>query len=142
LAVYFLLFIFGYKLRKPRSLIQKDRFCLNIWLDETCLEWKKSDQNIYSAHEIAQIKPLLNKNNTYERFLFVNKWILNYWPKSVKINEMDVKTISKPGLILNVFEIAAFKLQYLYMKHKITKETVTSHKAIFHPVNQSIKIFS
>ena len=131
LFVYFVLKIINFAVRKPNDTNQKDKLCLNIWLDESALSWSKNDRNIYSAHEIAQIVPIVDKNNIYQSFLQKNVWILDYWPNAVHIerivNKQSLQT--PPKFIENL----AFKIQHLYMKSKITSEKVTMHKAIFHP---------
>ena len=68
--VYGVLKVMGYQLRKPEQKSEKDKLCLNMWLDETSLVWDRKDRNIYTGHEIAQIVPLINKKNIYEKFLF------------------------------------------------------------------------
>ncbi len=110
---------------------QKDKFCLNMWFDRSDLIWPSKSRNIYSAHEIAQIVPLVNKNKTYELFLQKNKWILDYWPKAVRIKKekRSLLTKSSESLIEKIF----YKFQYTYMKSKITREVVTKTRAIFHP---------
>jgi len=142
LAVYLILRIMNSAVRKPNDKDQKDKLCLNIWLDELALSWDKKDRNIYSAHEIAQASPIVNKENIHQRFLQKNRWILDYWPNAVRVNyELRIMNYAKSPLyvILNslflIFEKLAFKIQYLYMKPKITREVVTLHKAVFHPRN-------
>jgi len=142
LATYVVLRIMNYAVRKPNDENQKNKLCLNIWLDESALSWDKKDRNIYSAHEITQASPIVDKENIYQRFLQKNRWILDYWPDAVRVNnELQIMNYAKNPLyvILNslflMIEKLAFKLQYLYMKPKITREIVTLHKAIFHPRN-------
>jgi D-beta-D-heptose 7-phosphate kinase/D-beta-D-heptose 1-phosphate adenosyltransferase len=143
----------GLKVRRPKDDFEKNKLCLNIWMDESDLKWPKSSQNIFSAHEIAQIVPLVNKNNTYERFISRNIWIRKYWNRAVDYRKMerdgDAVTQNKRGTLLETMlsrladplmdfvEKAAFRLQYLYMKGKITRETVTATRALFHPVDWS-----
>ncbi len=129
--VYGILLVMGYQLRKPEQKNEKDKLCLNMWLDETSLVWGRKDRNIYTAHEIAQIVPLVNKNDIYERFLFLNKWILDYWPRAVEIRNLKFE-IGKLNGKRNMIERLSFFIQYLYMKNKITTEIVTNNKAIFH----------
>jgi predicted nucleotidyltransferase len=131
---YLLLKIMNASVRKPKEENQKDKLCLNIWLDESTLSWNKKDRNIYSAHEIAQVIPILNKGNIYQTFLQKNSWILDFWPNSVRIESTKDKKIKSAGTT-GIFEKVAFWLQYKYMKNKITKEKVSLHKAIFHPRN-------
>lgn len=132
LLSFLLLTISGFKMRRHGLMDQKDRLCMNMWLDEHNLVWPEKDRNIFSAHEIIQVKPLLNRNNAYERFLSENKWIKEYWPSSVSIKKSENKVErEKAGRI----EKLLFKLQHKYMKNKITKEIVREDRAIFHPTD-------
>jgi predicted nucleotidyltransferase len=137
LFVYFVIYLFGIQKRNPGDKIQEDKLCLNMWMDENDLIWR-SPRNIYTAHEIAQIMPLANKDRTYEKFLFRNKWVLNFWPNSVKIENLryltrDTVKIKKSRIGENLLEKIVFKLQYIHMKAKITREVITKTRAIFHP---------
>lgn len=127
---YIVIHAFGLSARKPNDLQQKDKLCLNIWLDEGDLVWDK--RSFYTAHEIAQIVPLINKDQTYERFLYKNKWILGYWPSAVVIKNLKLRiknSTSNPGLI----ERVCYWIQRQYMNPKITREVVTPTRALFHP---------
>ncbi|HKB88146.1 MAG TPA: nucleotidyltransferase domain-containing protein [Patescibacteria group bacterium] len=132
LLTYLLTYLFNLSIRKPSDNNQKDKFCLNIWLDETDLLWSKKDRNVYTAHEIAQIIPLVNKDKTYEKFLHKNKWLLDYWPNSVKISEKR-RVKSEKVFSLDLIEKLAFNLQKNYMMKKVTREIVTPTRALFHP---------
>lgn len=146
---YLLICLFGIQRRYPNDRIQKDRLCLNMWLDENDMVWK--ERNLYTAHEIAQIIPLISKNLTYEKFLLLNKWILGYWPNSVKIRQRSwlfnpkSETPNKfkfpkfkylnivSNFVLRTSNLIAFKIQYAYMKNKISREVITPTRALFHP---------
>ncbi len=134
LFAYLVLRVINSAVRKPNDKNQKDKLCLNIWLDESALSWGKKDRNIYSAHEIAQVNPIVDKENIYQRFLQKNKWILDYWPNSVRIE--DIKDKIKGNVkINNLLERICFWIQYKYMAKRITREKIGLHKAIFHPRN-------
>lgn len=139
LVVYCTLFAIRYPLRRPRNNIERDALCLNMWLDESDLVWDKKDRNIYSAHEIAQIIPLVNKDKTYEKFLYLNRWVLNYWPNAVAVQ--STKYIVQRNKI-SFIEKLAYTIQYWYMKNKITREIVTPTRAIFHPKDWSKVVIS
>ncbi len=129
------------QIRRAGSKKEKDKLCLNMWLDESDLVWDKQDRNIYTAHEIAQIVPLVNKEQTYEKFLWQNKWILNYWPNIVECKPLAIsnKPLEKQliatgySLITSSFEKLAFNLEKAYMSKKITREVITPTRALFHP---------
>ena len=133
LLTYLVLRIMNYGVRKPGDINQKDKLCLNIWLDESALSWDRKDRNIYSAHEIAQVVPIVDKENISQRFLQKNGWILDYWPNSVRIEEVRDK--NKKNVKINTFERICFWIQYKYMAKKITREKIGLHRAIFHPTN-------
>lgn len=137
LLSYLSLYAFRFSLRSPNDKNQKDKLCLNMWLDEHDLVWR--ERNIYTSHEIAQILPLVNKDKTYEKFLYKNKWILEYWPNAVRINEegrvKSEKVFSSSffAFTLRLVEKIAFWLQYRHMRSKISREVISPTRALFHP---------
>lgn len=135
ILIYFFLKIYNFSIRVPDDVIQKDKLCLNMWFDDGDLVWREP-RNIYTAHEIAQITPLLNKDKTYEKFMSKNKWILDYWPNAVRINNNKFK-INNSSQGVSIIEKLAFRLQYLHMRNKISREVITPSRAIFHPKDWS-----
>jgi len=133
-----LLKVFRIPRRKYGDKITKDKLCLNIWLDESDLAWGKNSRNIFTSHEISQIIPLVNKDQAYERFLSKNIWIADFWPNatSAKVEKgRKRKKIEKGGLVTMLIEPLMRRAQYWYMKNKITRETITPTRALFHPVD-------
>lgn len=128
---YLMLSLFKLQTRRFSDKRQKDKLCLNMWIDESDLIWKPANRNFYTSHELAQVVPLVNKDGTYEKLLFKNKWILKYWPNAVQIGNLKFgkDKPTRTGLI----EKLAYKLQYLHMKKKITREFVSPTRAFFHP---------
>ncbi len=118
--------------RKYGDKNQKDKLCLNIWLDEDDLVWQK--RTFFTAHEIAQIKPLVNKEKTYEKFIFKNRWVVDYWPNAVKIQDYPRGVATRPSPFI-VFEPLLRRFQFWYMKGKVTREVVTPTRALFHPID-------
>lgn len=120
----------------------KDKLCLNIWISQDGLSWPKNRRNIFTAHEILQIIPVINKNKTFERFLLANKWVLDYWPKALLI-DMDSKHNKRYKKSILSIAIGAFiepilqRAQLFYMRNKRTKELVETNRAFFHPVDWS-----
>lgn len=132
-----LLKIFRIPTRKYGDRITKDKLCLNIWLDESDLAWGKNSRNIFTSHEISQVIPLVNKKQTYERFLSKNVWIGDFWPNatSAKAGKEKKRSKMERGFAIKFIEILARKAQYWYMKDKITREIITPTRALFHPVD-------
>lgn len=134
LLSFLLLKLAGIPTRRFGDKIEKDKICLNLWLDETVLTWPKSQRNVYTAHEIAQIIPLVDKGKIFEKFLWLNRWIEKYWPNAVG-KKYSVVRIPKTGysILVSIFEPFARSFQYLRMRRKITREKVSKKKALFHP---------
>lgn len=140
--VYGLLMAFGVPFRRSGDSDQKDKLCLNMWLSSNNLIWPQNDRNLYTAHELAQIAPLVNKDNTYEQLLAQNEWILDFWPKSLKTENFILKTKNKSSvnsfsLLGVIIDPLLYWIQRAYMRGKITREIVTRNKALFHPIKRN-----
>jgi len=119
--------------RRPQDKQTTNKICLNLFLDESSLKLSSSQRNLYTAHEVAQIKPVFNKNSTYQNFLNQNSWVKTYLPHAITITKSPPK-LSTPSIdLFNYLETLAYKLQFFYMKSKITNETISKTRAFFHP---------
>ncbi len=135
-AMTLLLFrLLGFPVRKYGEKDERNKLCFNLWLDEGALSWPKERRSLFSAHEIAQTKPIVNKDKIYERFLYSNRWLKSYWPNSVRIVKPPFRRQRKITNLLFFIEALARQSQYLYMKRKRTIETVSKNRAIFHPID-------
>ena len=128
------------KRRKPKTSKVKNKICLNIFLEKSAFKLKKSQQNLFIAHEISQAKPIINKNNIWQEFLRQNLWLERYLPHSLVQAKIKIgfKNKSKSGLkkkkgFFFFLNQLAFWLQYQYMKKKITREKIGLNYAFFHP---------
>ena len=131
--------LLGIKRRKPKEKTVKNKICFNLFLDENYL--KIQPENLFLAHEVCQVKPIFDKDNTYSRFIKENKWVFNFLPnanKNLKIKEQ--RSNIKNRHLMSFLNTLAFRLQYFYMKPKITNEKVSLHQAFFHPGNLQDKI--
>lgn len=55
-----------------------DKICLNMFLDEDHLEVPKKEQDLFSAHEVCQLKLIWGKNGIYKKFISQNRWSKKY----------------------------------------------------------------
>lgn len=142
LFVYLLLLITRTKVRHPKDSIENNKLCLNIWMDE--LNLKINKKNIYTAHELAQIKPLVDKGNIFSELIYANSWILNYWPNAVNLSKTfsGKSELNKKNtcFLIKFLNKLFFKAQLFYMKPKHTNEKTTLFQAFFHPNDLSIKV--
>lgn len=131
LLVLCLLIIFKEKRERYHNLSQ-DKICPNMFLSEHTMSIPRSKRSLYVAHEVSQLKIIYSKDDTDKKFLHANKWVLSYLPHAFRVRKMHQQ--KKPYMVtLLPFEIAAFLLQYLYMRRRITNETVGLSAAMFHP---------
>lgn len=144
LLSFLLLKLAGIPTRRFGDRVEKDKICLNLWLDETVLSWPKGQRNVYTAHEIAQIISLIDKDKVFEKFLWLNRWTEKYWPNAVgrthaggHIKYIGRKELSRPKTLyltpFLILEPLARDFQFLRMRRRITRETVSKKKALFHP---------
>ena len=125
--------------RDPAGQKISDCACLNMFLDESDLSIK--DRNIYTAHEICQMKLLWDRNGTYRRFIRANSWIREYlpnWkqekitsPKSQVPSHKSFQFITNNLALITERVLRSFQLSY--MKSKITTERISSTQLFFHP---------
>lgn len=133
------------KRRRPQDKNYKNKICLNMFLDETALVFTKEKQNLFIAHEIVQLKPIINKDFTYEKFLMANNWLRKYLPNSFKTQNFKFTTqksyiLHLTSYIFNFFDKLAYQLQLKYMQSKRTREEISSHFAFFHPKDRTKEI--
>lgn len=138
LIILILIFFGRYRYKNSQSF--SDKICLNMLLDEQNIRFKKNRQNLYTAHEIAQLIPIINRNNSYEKFILKNSWIRKYLANLIIPNKKKYE--NKKNLLNDVIinicklflmeEILKF-IQIKYMKKSITKEVIEDGYLAFHP---------
>lgn len=128
---------------------QKDRWCLNMWLEETTLQLPKNSRSIYEAYEVVQAVWLFERGKIKNRFLFLNKWVArflpNYWTvavaKPVEIKQVVSFKIPVLSQLFDICNYLFYLVEYSYMKSKITREKIGLRFAFFHPRDTKNNIF-
>lgn len=124
-------------LRRKRNVLDApNKICVNLLIDENDLYWNEEMQNLYTAREIAQMVPIVEKNNIYGTFLQKNQWITTFLPNIFehKKNIIAKKTVNSIVCsALTLFELVLRYLQLSYMKTHKTSEIITIHRLAFHP---------
>ncbi len=126
--------------RKYGKNSEKNQFCFNLWLDENNLLLPKDRRNLKNSVDLILLKPLINKNEMYEKFLLTNnwaeKWVATGYARKVSGIKYLVSGIEKTKIknkSLDKFvNYLYFWPQYCYMKRKIRKEKVGLYQAFFH----------
>ena len=117
----------------PKKGREKGMICPNLLADESRMEWPKEKRNIFTAHEVCMLQPVYDKNDTYLRFMHSNSWAFLYF-KNFKfdLSKKIVHNTQKTSRFIDLLEEWAMKLQYRYMRKKMTGEIVT--KSFIHMV--------
>jgi len=138
IIIYSLLLLLKMNRRKNDNFAM-NKICVNMYVSEEELEINR--ENLFTAHEITQLKVLVNKNKIYERFLYANKWISRFLPNSTisKQKNSSKKNTHKKLQLINKF---LYWSQYLYMRRSITKERISLAKAEFHPKDKTEHVLS
>lgn len=118
--------------------IWQNKVCLNMFLDEDNLAIPAGERNLYTAHEVCQVKLLWDKEDTYKKFLEENRWVKKFLinfleSKRLKNNDIKRKKQDIFDIFFNFLEKIAFKFQLLYMKPRKTIEKVEAGRVLFHP---------
>lgn len=135
--------------RHPNERNVTNRVCLNMFIDEDHLEIPKNEKDLFSAHEVLQMKPLFDKDNTYQKFIRINGWVKRYLPNAYRertLKERDKDTSDggeaststpprwrRQKSALRIFEIFLKKFQLWYMKNRRTTEVIKNEVIRFHP---------
>lgn len=136
-----------------------DKICLNLFFDEAGLSIAAKKRSYFVAHEVLQMKPVVNKEDTYSRFLEANKWVLDIFPNARNMvdnssffrdqsrsytdnhrSSNDRLKKSKLSPLGDFMEFFLKKLQlYLIRKHQ-TSEIITDTQLWFFPDDFEKKI--
>ncbi len=133
--------IFGLR-RKSGEKRASDKVCLNLFFDACDMQVPKHKRTEYVAHEILQMKPLINKNNTYGKFLVANKWIYRIFPnaKTVFCILYPVFSNKTQNILGNIVEKMLKKLELISIRKHQTSEIVTNTQLWFFPEDFEQKI--
>lgn len=133
--------------RRPGDKDIKDKICLNMFLDEARLNIPKKEQDLFTAHEVCQLKPLWERGGVYRRFLKANRWAREHLVNATKWKIESEKWRKKKiiscqltryaeflrNAIISFAEHLARQTQLWYMRSRRTTEIVESGRVRFHP---------
>ena len=122
----------------------RNKICLNMFLDEDHLAVLPKERDLYTAHEVAQMKLLWDRGECYRHFLIDNLWIKDYLTNGIdtkilryydtKRRENNKSFLSiLVSQYLNIMENLVKKLQLWYMRQRRTTEMISDGVIRFHP---------
>lgn len=130
-----------------------DKICLNMIIDETAFILPPQKQNLYCAHEVVQMVPVFERDDTYKKFIRANMWIRRFLPNSLKRKTLQnftknyaefsfISVVLRFILCFSAFEFLAKNLQLYFIKRHQTREIISDHILAFHPHDYQTKILS
>ena len=130
-------------LRIRRKIYQKkakDKVCLNLFFDLKNLVVPFRKRNLYVSHEILQMKPLVDKDNTYVSFMQKNKWVSNFLPNFSCPEAPQVNKKKYSSIMADWIEAVLKRFQLAIIKRHRTKELITNNQLWFFPQDFQEKI--
>jgi predicted nucleotidyltransferase len=131
----FLMELMGVR-RHPNEKETNDKICLNMFVDEDHLQIAKDEKDLFSAHEVAQLKPLYDRDEIYGKFLKANDWVKEYLPNAISKDTRLIRynDSKKRNLrLFNILEKLLYVIQLWYMRGHRTKEVIKDGIIRFHP---------
>lgn len=131
--------------RQPTRI--KNMICPNMLVSEDNL--KMGPEDLFVAHEVCLMRPIFERDQTYQRFLIANSWVEKFLPNVCESKIYNVKSkIDKrtPQILpftfyfLDTAEQLARRLQLWYMSRRRTTEIVSDSLIKFHPKDLRLKI--
>lgn len=119
--------------------------CFNLFFDMNNVVIPACKKTYYIAHEIIQMKMLINKNHTYEKFIHKNSWIFNFFPNSkqyISIKYPSAITLKKHAAyntkayintLGRIIELLCKKIQIMIINKHKTHEIINKNQLWFFP---------
>lgn len=127
--------------RRPLSARVANLLCLNMFLSVSQQRLPAGEHDLYTAHEVLQMRPVWWKDDAYGRFLHDNAWVRAFLPNAWTTRMNDLRRGDGRITLLSTVAIVACRMaeplmramQMTYMKRRKTTETVTQSVIRFHP---------
>jgi len=116
------------------------KICPNFYISSKHLTWKSEKRNIYVAHEIAMLQPLINKEDYYFKFLSANKWVKDFLPNFNFDESVETDNIKDSTTFLDLIDNLLMDIQKKLMKNFSGFEILEKEKIHFLKIDHSVKI--
>jgi hypothetical protein len=112
-----------------------------MFIDSEHLKIPEEEQDLYSAHEVLQMMPLVQKDDIYEHFLEENSWVKQYlynaWnekrKQKIETRKQESFLISVSCILFSLLEKPSRLFQLWYMRKHRTTEKISDTVVRFHP---------
>jgi hypothetical protein len=118
----------------------KIKICPNLYISEEKMSWTENKRNLYVAHEIAMMQPLVDKDNTYFKFLSENSWISEYLPNFSIDYHFEKTNYNQDTTLLDLIDDFFMIVQKFFMKVRFGSEILEKNIIHFVKTDHSINI--
>lgn len=129
------------KRRRKEELHAPHSICVNMFIDTKGLFLGVLGQDIYIAREIAQLKVLVNKQKTFEKFLIENRWVKTFLPHAFTLHPVHIPDPRASSFSRCMNTLARF-LQMKSIARTKTTERIEEHLVAFHPADYHLRILA
>ena len=133
--------------RRPDSTQVKDTICLNMFASEDGFLVPKHEQDIFTAHEVLQMRPLWERTYAYRKFLKKNAWVSVLFPEKWKQIHQNLTVPQQREYfcflipVIRLLEQPAKYMQLWYMNKRRTNEVISDTLIRFHPHDARVWIW-
>src|SRR3989344_6821464 len=121
------------------DLVPEGKVCPNIFMDESNLVWNEKAQNLYVAHEILKMIPVVNKDDIYFKFMKNNKWVFKYLNRTY-VYCGDYVPKKRRASLVDLLDSVLMKYQIWYMRKRKTNEVTSKDFIHFNRVDNTNRI--
>ena len=107
---------------------ERGKICTNLYMDESKMAWEENGRNLYIAHDIVLMNPIIDKKNTYVKFLNMNRWVLDFlsnFPITKLEKNENKNKLTSP--LVDMVERIFMNIQVKHMRSKLTTERVSKY---------------
>lgn len=122
------------------SLDYQDKLCFNLFFAENDLKIRKSKQTMYVAHEILQLKTIVNKEAVFEKLLLENSWVFKKFPHAKMFYKIPDSSYVASKTKINWLEKFLAKWQLKSINKRKTNEIITKTQLWFFPIDFEKKL--
>lgn len=130
------------KRRSFNTTIEKDLLCPNMLMTSSRMAIPVGQRDLYIAHEIVQMVPILSRNQMHLKFLQANHWVEAFLPysyqdamiraQSFSTKKSGILTVLAANLCVSI-EFLAKHFQLVFIQRHRTTEVITDQVLRFHP---------
>ncbi len=152
-----LVVVYAWAKKKRRSWKkeEKNSWCFNLWLEETCVGLPKESRSIYTAYELCQAEWVFAEPEVHRMYYSCNFWARSVLPELYKnarqklpIHSLTPMQLSKRADLRLFFmypvrwlNAILYVVQLFYMLPHKTSEKVGRGFAFFHPRDTRTQVF-